>query len=235
MKNNTAVTSCPSPLPAPPADAHYSVYKLTSPENKIYIGYTGEEPEARWQKGYQCGSHNLNRPIAVAIRNFGLENFRKEILCDRLTLEGAWRLEAFFIDFYDSMNPEKGYNRVTGGSPLGCRFAGAAREARSRSMSLRYANHPEAALVQKAAMEAYFAAHPEVKAGIRARMKKRSLEGKNTRFLRADRRPRPVVCVETGEVYASQLEAERITGFKAIHMVCKGQRATAGGRHWKYA
>ncbi|MBQ3374737.1 MAG: GIY-YIG nuclease family protein [Oscillospiraceae bacterium] len=234
MENRESANNCTLPQQVSP-DAHYSVYKLTSPENKIYIGYTGEDPEVRWKKGYRGGAKRANRPIAAAIRNFGFENFRKEILCDRLTLEGAWKLEAFFIDFYDSMNPEKGYNRVTGGSPLGCRFGSAAREERSHSMFLRYANHPEAALVQKAAMEAYFTEHPEVKDGIRDRMKKRSLEGKNTRFLYASHRPRPVVCVETGEVYASQLEAERITGFKAIHMVCKGQRATAGGKHWKYA
>ena len=48
---------------------------------------------------------------------------------------------------------------------------------------------------------------------------------------------RSVVCVETGEVYPSTREAERATGanHSGISKVCKGQRKTCGGYHWRYA
>ena len=33
------------------SEAHYTVYKLTDPEGKIYIGVTGQTVEQRWRKG----------------------------------------------------------------------------------------------------------------------------------------------------------------------------------------
>ena len=45
----------------------------------------------------------------------------------------------------------------------------------------------------------------------------------------------PIICVETGKIYKSQMEASRITGIPQpnIHKVIKGKRNTAGGYHWK--
>lgn len=45
-----------------------------------------------------------------------------------------------------------------------------------------------------------------------------------------------VVCIETGSVYSSIVEAEQKTGIKrsSIGPCCKGKQATAGGYHWKY-
>ena len=44
----------------------------------------------------------------------------------------------------------------------------------------------------------------------------------------------PVLCVETGEVYPSCMEAERQTGIKrpSISACLNGKRKTAGGYHW---
>ena len=50
------------------------------------------------------------------------------ILCEKLTKKGAEKLEAWFIEYYDSMNPEKGYNRITGGARKGSRASKALRE-----------------------------------------------------------------------------------------------------------
>ena len=50
--------NCELELPVPPAEAHYTVYKLTDPEGKIYIGCTGKTVEERWNRGqgYQKGT-----------------------------------------------------------------------------------------------------------------------------------------------------------------------------------
>ena len=50
------------------------------------------------------------------------------------------------------------------------------------------------------------------------------------------RPPRPVVCLTTGEKYASITAAAKATGcaLEKILAVCKGQRLTTGGMRWAY-
>ena len=53
---------------------HYTVYKLTDPEGKIYIGCTGKTVEERWHKGR---GYPKGLPIREAIDRYGWENFTK--------------------------------------------------------------------------------------------------------------------------------------------------------------
>lgn len=48
---------------------------------------------------------------------------------------------------------------------------------------------------------------------------------------------RPVICVETGEYFASITRAAKAFGLddKSISRVCSGGLHTCGGYHWKYA
>ena len=103
-----------------PEDSHYTVYKLTDPEGKVYIGYTGQSVEKRWKKGK---NYNRHSPIRRAIDALGWDAFQKEILCENLTKEGAEKLEAWFVDHYDSTNAEKGYNGMTGGARNGAKMS----------------------------------------------------------------------------------------------------------------
>lgn len=47
---------------------------------------------------------------------------------------------------------------------------------------------------------------------------------------------KPVLCVETGIVYSSSMEAERQSGVNQSHIIqcCKWKRKTTGGCHWRY-
>lgn len=49
-------------------------------------------------------------------------------------------------------------------------------------------------------------------------------------------RSKPVICVETGELYSSAAEAERQTGVNSGHIgsACAGNRKRAGGYHWQH-
>lgn len=49
-------------------------------------------------------------------------------------------------------------------------------------------------------------------------------------------RSKKVLCVETGEVFASIVDAQRKTGIfsNSISQVCRRERKTAGGYHWKF-
>lgn len=91
----------------------YCVYKHTSPSGKVYIGITGCDPKNRWKAnglGYK-GQTVFWR----AIEKYGWSNFKHEIIESELSLEDALRLEAEYISRYDSNNPERGYNRNSGG------------------------------------------------------------------------------------------------------------------------
>ena len=48
---------------------------------------------------------------------------------------------------------------------------------------------------------------------------------------------KPVVCIETGEIFASQGEVKRKTGISdtSVNKCLKGVKKTAGGYHWRYA
>ena len=69
-----------------PPEAHYTVYKLTDPEGKLYIGLTGKPAEQRWRKGR---GYSRDTPIRAAVNRYGWEAFEKTILCEKLTKAGA--------------------------------------------------------------------------------------------------------------------------------------------------
>ena len=90
----------------------YSVYKLTSPENKVYIGMA-KDISHRW-RGSGNGYKGSTR-IYDAIQQFGWENFQKEILYRGLSRIEASCKEKELIAQYQSTNPDYGYNMQTGG------------------------------------------------------------------------------------------------------------------------
>lgn len=95
----------------------YIVYKHTSPSGKIYIGITHLKPEHRWGKdgkGYKNNEHLTN-----AIKKYGWNNFKHEILFDGLTKEEAEQKEIELIAYYKSNQSKRGYNLDNGGKCVG--------------------------------------------------------------------------------------------------------------------
>ena len=91
-------------LPSPPSEAHYTVYKLTDPFGKVYIGCTGKPVKERWKKGR---GYSKDTPIRRAIDEIGWENFRQEILCEHLFKAGAEKLERWLSLFMTAPNLKK--------------------------------------------------------------------------------------------------------------------------------
>ena len=234
QQNRVQIPGSELSMPAPPPEAHWTVYKITGPDGKVYIGQTGQPLKVRWQKGYHLSYKSGEGAIREAMQKFGKENFRIEALCENLTQEGAWELEAKFIELYDSMNPEKGYNGKTGGPDKGSTVNDAAREKSRRSFIQKYEESPE---YRKALSEGglrRFRENPSAKKAISERMKRRSEEGKNDAFIHSNNKPKPVQCIETGVVYSSVKRAIRMTGIYNIHKACTGARIYAGGYHWRF-
>lgn len=86
----------------------YFVYKHTTPDGKIYIGYGKGKPNDRWQSGY---NYKNNKDFSAAIHQYGWENIRHEILADHLYLEEAQAMERRLILQEASYDPEIGFNR----------------------------------------------------------------------------------------------------------------------------
>ena len=92
-----------------------TIYKITNIiNNKIYIGYDSSYPK-RINQHYLDSKKGKNSPLCDDIREYGWENFNKEILYQsdnkRHTLKV---MENYFILKYDSFNV--GYNRTMGGN-----------------------------------------------------------------------------------------------------------------------
>lgn len=87
-------------------------------ENKInhkkYVGRTSEieNPNIRWQNGYGYS----NQPFFEDIVKFGWDNFEHYILESNIEDDKIEERENYWIDYFDSMNPDKGYNARKGSS-----------------------------------------------------------------------------------------------------------------------
>ena len=92
---------------------NYKVYCHISPNNKVYIGITQQEPKQRWQGG---NGYRKNLHFYSAIKKYGWDNFKHIILFDKLTKEEAEKKEIELIKQYDSTNINKGYNILEGGN-----------------------------------------------------------------------------------------------------------------------
>ena len=94
------------------------IYKITNQINdKCYIGQSHNIHE-RWMKhrsrAYQINDINYDCHFYRAIMKYGLEHFSFEIL-EECSSEELSNREMFYISFYDSFNPEHGYNMTMGG------------------------------------------------------------------------------------------------------------------------
>lgn len=88
----------------------YTIYMLIFPDNKKYIGATSLKPENRWRNGKSYGGS-----VREAIDYFGWENIKHEILKENLTQEESQYWERYYIQKFDTQNPEHGYNKYKGG------------------------------------------------------------------------------------------------------------------------
>lgn len=96
----------------------HCIYLYTNKiNNKQYVGQTNDF--ARRKREHNCDAFNENRSghndvISRAIRKYGKENFKIELLVDDLTQEEANFLEDFYINEYNTRVPN-GYNVREGG------------------------------------------------------------------------------------------------------------------------
>lgn len=93
------------------------IYKIINLINeKIYIGQTVKSLEERWYEHIRWGKNNdLNHHLYSSMRKYGAENFKIEELLKCYSQKDLDFFEDYYIVVYDTMNPEKGYNKMRGG------------------------------------------------------------------------------------------------------------------------
>lgn len=86
------------------------IYKHTSPSNKVYIGQT-----INYKRRCTPGNYKSSPYFYHAIKKYGWENFKHEILCFCDSQEKADDKEKYYIALYKSTNAQYGYNLSEGG------------------------------------------------------------------------------------------------------------------------
>ena len=93
----------------------YYLYQHTNLINgKIYIGQTRQKPTTRW--GSNGSGYKHNKVFYADIQKYGWDNFKHEILGEKLTKKQVDYMERRFIAFLNLQNKEIGYNIAPGGN-----------------------------------------------------------------------------------------------------------------------
>ena len=93
-------------------ECSYSVYKHTFPNSKVYIGITFRNPLVRWGNG---NNYSNNQYMTNAIKKYGWNNIKHEIIAEHLTKDEACNFEKTLISLLNSTHREHGYNAHIGG------------------------------------------------------------------------------------------------------------------------
>ena len=197
---------------------NWSVYVLTVPNGKVYVGVTSKTPRVRWQYGH---GYSGNKAFYADIKKYGWKAISQEIVAVFDNADEAYELEKKLIKQYDSTNLCHGYNRSTGGSgTFGVQIS---EETRKRlSDSHKGKNHPHHNEWNKNisnALKAYYKTHEKPKPPYMGRPVLQYT--KNMELVRE---------------YQSAHEAQRQTNIRnqSIYCCCSGRTKTAGGYIWKY-
>lgn len=212
--------------------------------NKKYIGQS-IDIDNRWSKHkseLNKGNHD-NDYLQKSWFKYGCDNFSFYVLelCDSDQLDER---ESYYIDLYDSMNRDKGYNLKSGGQNSNY-VSSEVREKQSEALKKHFEN-PEARKRQSLnALNQW--ANPEIKQKIIGENNgmygkhhtdetKQKIRESRLGKQSPQRNTTPVLCVELNKVFKDAVTAAKELCCKSsgILEVCKGNRKTAHGYHWKF-
>lgn len=96
----------------------YMVYKATFPNEKVYIGVTGQSLEARIQQHSWKHKNKIHQLMFRAITKYGIDNIKWTVEYSTDDKQTAIAKEKELIAKYNANSKDKGYNLTSGGD--GC-------------------------------------------------------------------------------------------------------------------
>lgn len=225
----------------------YSVYKHTCPNGKVYIGITVQTPLRRWRNGF---GYVDNEHFTRAIKKYGWDNIKHDVLFVNLTKAEAEQKEIELIAKHKSTNPQYGYNKDNGGNSIG---KVSEETKRKLSVLLSGENHPcygkHFNEERRAHISASLKGEKNPRFGKRFNRQgvehKRIKQGEETKKRKsiAHKGQIPINRIAVKQYdnngsmiaeYNSYLEASIATGVAVANICrsCNGKRKTAGGFVW---
>jgi GIY-YIG catalytic domain len=188
------------------------IYRITHKESgKVYIGQSIHTVEKRWKAHLADAKKGTSMYFYNALRKYGQQAFDVEEIDAAFSREELNDMEGYWIRFYNSMNPDKGYNLREGGH-MGYNYS---LETRKRMGDVQTRLRHEG----------------KVKYTNPPRPTEEQIIQQQIQYSRC-----LVHCVDTGEIYLSIRDAHRATGInrKMIMGCLNGDRyLTAGGYRWE--
>lgn len=224
----------------------YSVYIHTTPSGKVYVGITRQEnPNRRWQNGYGYRTQVL---FYRAIQKYGWESIKHEVVLTGLSKEDAENKEIELIAKYKATDPRHGYNCDNGGNCFGTHSEETKKkisEAQLGEKNHMYGKHSwcygkkmSAETIEKNRLGHLGKPSPNKGKRMTEKQKEKMHKPKTEDHKRklSEARSRPVMCVETGEVFRNGIDAGHSCGVArgSISNAARGKTNTAGGYHWQY-
>ena len=202
----------------------------------MYIGITSCRISKRW--GHEGSGYKTQTYFWRAIRKYGWDQFEHIVFAEYLTEDEACNMEKLLIKTFKTNDPKFGYNYEAGGRSMDGATKRKIAEAETGSKHRYFGQHRSEDVRQKISQALSGEKHPCYGKHLSETTKQRISDSTKGRVKapNAGTQPKPVVCVETGEVYPSTAEAARATGIHhtAITMVLTGRRHKAGDLHWQY-
>lgn len=234
----------------------YTVYKHTSPSGKCYIGITQQEPKLRWLNGNGYAKCPL---FFNAIKKYGWENIRHEILQTGLARHEAEAEEVRLIAQYRSNEREYEYNLANGGNAKGKHSADTRRKIGLKGMGRKQSPQTIQKRIVRGERHYLYGKHlsdetrirlsrakmgqivaPQIREKISQTMTGRKQTDEH-KVKAARARWVPVEQYSGDGVFLRRFEAvkaaaEAVGGnHSKIVMCCRGKRRTAYGFIWRYA
>lgn len=191
---------------------------------KIYVGQTCKVPTARWQNGT---GYRTQKHFWASICKYGWDNFEHKIVASMLTQNEANTIEKMLIEKLDTMNPNKGYNKDSGGN--GERFVS---EETKRKISLSHIGEKNPMFGKHMSKENREIRSEKWKGSNNPSIGKVGKDAHHiTPVYKIDKETNEILCR-----YDTINEAEQDTGASHGNIIrcCTGDRKTAAGFKWSY-
>lgn len=212
--------------------------------NKKYIGQSVDIKD-RWRRHISelnKGTHE-NDYLQKAWNKYTESNFRFYVL-EYCHIDKLDEIEVYYIEKYNTLNRDLGYNLKSGGQNGGSKYSDEVRKKMSASVKQSYDENLKQ-LRSQTALNQW--ADPNIKEKIMG--SNNGMHGKHhteeaigkikekRKNVKKKKEIRRVLCVELNMIFSNASQAAKyfnMTSAANILNVCYGKRQTCGGYHWKF-